>query len=188
MMPARMPPKKKRKTTPSNHWSMLASISKSNATLSQQKEQYYALLQQVCTIVEKEWTGPEQSTIITKHVTDWINTVLQQQQSVLDLRNEALHSMRKTDVLEDDALKEAAAVLTEREFQLSAHKNVIDRFSRIVRYKEGSLPQHTAHWLKRFFTQWKKTNKVFDQNILTLRESFEWLAVSFPQMLEKGKR
>ena len=100
-----MPPKKKRKITPSNHWSTIASISKSNAKLSQQKEQYYALLQQVCTIVEKEWTGPEQSSIITKNVTDWINTVLQQQESVLELRNEALNSMRKIDVLEDDALK-----------------------------------------------------------------------------------
>lgn len=178
-----MPPKKKRRLTPSNHWSTLSSISKSNAKIAKQKQDYYALLQQLSKVVEKEWIGPEQSTVIIETTTKWITDVLEQQQSIIKLRDKSLQSIRQTDVLDNDALKLAAAELTECEFQLTAHKNVIDRFVRIVRYQDGLLPVHTSQWLKRFFKQWNTTNKVFHQNILALEESFRWLEKSFPEML-----
>ena len=183
-----MPPKKKRRVTPSNHWSAISTICKSNAKLAKQKEDYYALLKQLSTIVEKEWTGPEQATVIVQTVTDWIAKVLQQEQAIVESRNQSLQTMRQVDVLDNDALKSAAASLTEYEFQLSAHKNVITRFSRIVRYKDGSLPTHTKQWLHRFFKQWKTTNKVFNQNILSVQESFRWLEVSFPDMLSEASK
>jgi|TARA_B110000977_G_scaffold176227_1_gene231683 hypothetical protein len=183
-----MPPKKKRRVTPSNHWSAISTICKSNAKLSKQKEDYYALLQQLSTVVEKEWTGPEQATVIVQTVTDWIGKVLQQEQTIVESRNQSLQTMRQVDVLDNDALKSAAASLTEYEFQLSAHKNVINRFSRIVRYKDGSLSAHTKQWLTRFFNQWKTTNNVFNQNILSVQESFRWLEVSFPDMLSEASK
>ena len=183
-----MPPKKKRRVTPSNHWSAISTICKSNAKLSKQKEDYYALLQQLSSVVEKEWTGPEQSPVILKTVTGWITNVLQQKQSIEESRDNSLQIMRQADVLDNDALKSAAASLTEYEFQLTAHKNVVTRFSRIVRYKEGSLPAHTKQWLARFFKQWNTTNNVFNQNILSVQESFRWLEVSFPDMLSEASK
>lgn len=182
-----MPPQKKRRVTPSIHWSRLSSIAKSNAKLSQQKEQYYALLKQLSTVVEKEWSGPEVAATIIENVTTWITTVLQQQQSLVESRDQSLQTMRQTDLLDNDALKLAAASLTEYEYQLSAHKKVVERFTRIVRYKEGLLPDHASQWLQRFFAQWQNTNQVFHQNICELQESFRWLEVSFPEMLAAGR-
>lgn len=182
-MEEEMPAKKKRRVTPANHWSTLSSVSKSNAKLSTQQEQYYALLKQLGEVVDQQWTGPDQVVEMTDHITTWITTVTAQAETVTLLRNEALQSMRQADVLDNDALTLAAAKLTDNECQLVAYKNVLERFSRIVRYKEGGLVQHTTKWLQRFCTQWETSNNVFNQNILQIRESCQWLTASFPQLL-----
>jgi hypothetical protein len=181
-----MPPKKKRRLTASNHWSTLATLSKSNAVLARQKEQYAALLQQLATLVDKDWSGPRQSQLINKEVLVWISQALKRRSNLTTLRDEALTSLRTIDVLDNETLKTSAATLTEKELQLQTHLGLLDKFERIVRFKSDNtltLGAHTSHWLTRFTTQWDKTNTVFNQNILTLRNSVEWLEGIFPQML-----
>ena len=181
-----MPPKKKRRLTASNHWSTLSTLSKSNAVLARQKEQYAALLQQLATLVGKDWSGPHQSQLINKEVLVWISQALKRRSNLTTLRDEALTSLRTIDVLDNETLKTSAATLTEKELQLQTHLGLLDKFERIVRFKSDhtlTLAVHTSHWLTRFTTQWDKTNTVFNQNILTLRNSVEWLEGIFPQML-----
>lgn len=181
-----MPPKKKRRVTASNHWSTIATLSKSNAVLAKQKEQYAALLKQLSTIVDKEWTGPNQAELIRKQVTVWIGQTQEQQTNLTTLRDEALTSLRSIDVLDNDTLTTSAATLTEQELQLQTHRVLLDKFERIVRYKSDNtftLTSHTSKWITRFTTQWNKTNAVFNQNILMLRKSVEWLAAVFPELV-----
>lgn len=181
-----MPPKKKRRVTASNHWSTIATLSKSNAVLAQQKEQYVALLKQLGTIVDKEWSGPNQVDLIRNQVMEWLAQNQEQQTNLSTLRDEALTSLRSIDVLDNDTLKTSAATLTEKEVQLQAHLVLLDKFERIVRYKSDStltLASHTSKWITRFTTQWNKTNAVFNQNILMLRKSVEWLEAVFPELV-----
>lgn len=181
-----MPPKKKRRVTASNHWSTIATLSKSNAVLAQQKEQYVALLKQLGTIVDKEWSGPNQVDLIRNQVMEWLAQTQEQQTNLSTLRDEALTSLRSIDVLDNDTLKTSAATLTEKEVQLQAHLVLLDKFERIVRYKSDStltLASHTSKWITRFTTQWNKTNAVFNQNILMLRKSVEWLEAVFPELV-----
>ena len=181
-----MPPKKKRRVTASNHWSTIATLSKSNAVLAQQKEQYVALLKQLGTIVDKEWSGPNQVDLIRNQVMEWLAQTQEQQTNLSTLRDEALTSLRSIDVLDNDTLKTSAATLTEKEVQLQAHLVLMDKFERIVRYKSDStltLASHTSKWITRFTTQWNKTNAVFNQNILMLRKSVEWLEAVFPELV-----
>lgn len=181
-----MPPKKKRRVTASNHWSTIATLSKSNAVLAQQKEQYVALLKQLGTIVDKEWSGPNQVDLVRNQVMEWLAQNQEQQTNLSTLRDEALTSLRSIDVLDNDTLKTSAATLTEKEVQLQAHLVLLDKFERIVRYKSDStltLASHTSKWITRFTTQWNKTNAVFNQNILMLRKSVEWLEAVFPELV-----
>jgi len=181
-----MPPKKKRRVTASNHWSTIATLSKSNTVLAAQKEQYAALLKQLGTIVDKEWSGPSQVDLVRKQVMVWLVQTQEQQTNLSTLRDEALTSLRSIDVLDNDTLKTSAATLTEKELQLQAHLVLLDKFERIVRYKSDStftLASHTSKWITRFTTQWNKTNAVFNQNILMLRNSVEWLEAVFPTLV-----
>ena len=107
-----MPPKKKRRVTVPNHWSTLATLSKHNAVLAKQKEQYTALLQQLGTIVNQEWLGPSQNNLITEQVMVWISQAQEQRTTLSTLRDEALTLLRKIDVLDNDTLKTSAAALT----------------------------------------------------------------------------
>lgn len=181
-----MPPKKKRRLTASNHWSTLATLAKSNAVLARQKEQYVALLKQLSTLVNKEWSGPHQVELINKQVSVWIAQAQERRTNLTTLRDKALTSLRTNDVLDNDTLKTSAATLTEKEMQLQTHKGLLDKFERIVRYKSDStltLAVHASNWITRFTTQWEKTNTVFNRNILMLRDSVEWLEAIFPQLL-----
>ena len=181
-----MPPKKKRRLTASNHWSTLATLAKSNAVLARQKEQYAALLKQLSTIVAKEWTGPQQAELISKQLAVWISQAQERLSHLLALRDEALASLRTSNVLDNDTLKTSAATLTEKELQLQTHRGLLDKFERIVRYKSDSnctLAVHTSKWIVRFTTQWDNTNVVFNQNIMLLRDSVEWLEAVFPQLV-----
>jgi hypothetical protein len=181
-------PKKKMKMMPSNHWTTLQHLSKSNALLAKKKEQYYALLKQICGIVEKDWNSVEQANEIRQYLTTWLENVLKQKENLLFLRDEALKGIRCLDLLNTDALKSGAAELTERELHLQAFENVIDKFGKVVRYKgndSSALVGHTADWTSRFFTQWAKTNKLFNNNILQLRESVKWLEETFPLLINK---
>lgn len=181
-----MPPKKKRRLTAANHWSTLSTLAKSNAVLARQKEQYAALLQQLATLVAKKWAGPHQAELISKQLTVWISEAQERWSNLLALRDKALASLRTSNVLDNDTLKTSAATLTEKELQLQAHRGLLDKFERIVRYKSDSnctLTVHTSKWIVRFTTQWDNTNTVFNQNILLLRDSVEWLEAVFPQLV-----
>lgn len=180
--------KKKMKMMPSNHWTVLSNLSKSNALLANKKEQYYALLKQICGIVEKDWNSVEQADDIRQYLTTWLENVLKQKESIYVLRDEALNSIRNIDLLDTDALKSGAAELTERELQLQAFENVINKFAKVVRYKDNDvsgLVAHTSDWTNRFFKQWENTNKQFNNNILHLRDSVKWLEETFPQFVNK---
>ncbi len=181
-----MPPKKKRRVTAPNHWSTLATLSRHNAVLDKQKEQYTALLKQLGTIVNQEWVGPSQNNLITEQVMVWISQAQEQRTTLSTLRDEAMTSLRKIDVLDNDTLKTSAAALTQTELQLQAHLVLMNKFERIVRYQSNNtltLAAHTSSWITRFTTQWNKTNAVFNQNIIMLRNSVEWLESVFPQMV-----
>ena len=181
-------PKKKMKMMPSNHWTTLQNLSKSKALLAKKKEQYYALLKQICGIVEKDWNSVEQANEIPQYLTTWLQNVLKQKESIVGLRDEALEEIRNLDLLDTGALKMRAAELTERELQLQAFENVIQKFAKVVRYKENDrsgLIGHTADWMSRFFAQWVQTNQQFNSNILQLRESVKWLEETFPLLINK---
>ena len=181
-----MPPKKKRRVTAPNHCSTLATLSRHNAVLDKQKEQYTALLKQLGTIVNQEWVGPSQNNLITEQVMVWISQAQEQRTTLSTLRDEAMTSLRKIDVLDNDTLKTSAAALTQTELQLQAHLVLMNKFERIVRYQSNNtltLAAHTSSWITRFTTQWNKTNAVFNQNIIMLRNSVEWLESVFPQMV-----
>ena len=173
---------------PSNHWTTLQHLSKSNALLAKKKEQYYALLKQIGGIVEKDWHSVEQANEIQQYLTTWLQNVLKQKESLVGLRDEALKEIRTLDLQDTGALKMSAAELTERELQLQAFENVIQKFGKVVRYKEkdkSGLIGHTADWTSRFFALWVQTNQQFNSNILQLRESVKWLEETFPLLINK---
>ena len=188
-----MPPKKKHRVTASsrvtasNHWSTIATLSKSNAVLAQQKEHYEALLKQLGTIIDKEWTRPPRRELVHKQVSVWIAQAQERLANLTTLRDKALISLRTNDVLDNDTLTTSAATLTEKEMQLRTQKGLLDKFERVVRYKSDStltLAVHADNWITRFIRQWDKTNAVFNKNILMLRESVVWLEARFSMLVQ----
>lgn len=96
-------------------------------------------------------------------------------------RNDALNTLRTIDVLDDDALKGAALILTESETRLATLEGIEHRFYRVVRYKSTtkSIESHTKEWLKRFFVQWNNTNKT----IQTRQQQFKELITSLKMQI-----
>ena len=116
---------------------------------------------------------------ILKKISEWLHNIdLIKEKSSL-LRDESLKTLRGVDILDDDALKGAALILTETETRLAALEGIEHRFKRIVRYKSSTeaIGTHTSSWLKRFFFQWTRTNKDLSDRSKLLNETLATLSM-----------
>jgi ABC-type antimicrobial peptide transport system ATPase subunit len=153
----------------------IAHIAKDLARLTNLKNQYKALVKQILEITEQPDTAvtltEENTTQIIQNVTRWLQNINEIREASSNTRNEALKTLRTIDVLDDDALKGAALILTESETRLATLEGIEHRFYRIVRYTSTttSIEKHTKEWLKRFLAQWAKTNKT----IVTRQKQFK---------------
>lgn len=200
-----MPPKKRRlvkqrqKREPPivEYWNTLASLSKLMAQSSKQLQQYKALLKQVAEITQHDTivvseTLPDsvgqQSTWstgftftettpseINRYVDYWLRTVELDMADALKNRDDAMKSLRETDVMDDDMLKNKAAVLTEAENILGTLNTVRHRWSRVVRFdskSKKSLSAHTLKWLDRWLNQWNDTLNTFKKRLDHVKETY----------------
>ena len=200
-----MPPKKRRVVKQRQQrehpivelWSTLASLSKLMAQSSKQLQQYKALLKQVAEITQHDtitasetlpdsvgqqstWstgftfteTSPSE---INRYVDYWLRTVELDMADALKNRDSAMKSLRETDVMDDDMLKNKAAVLTEAENILGTLNTVRHRWSRVVRFdtkSKKSLSAHTLKWLDRWLNQWNDTLNTFKKRLLHVKETY----------------
>lgn len=188
-----MPPKRrrverrKREHPKVEQWMALNSLSAGMMKLTQQEQQYIALLKQVADISsheaahpEKQWFTPEfdfnQDSIadITGYITQWLKEILEHKAIVERARNDAIDQLRKVDVLDNDALKGAALSLTETETQLAALQTIEHRWAKIVRHVKGEdLELHTQKWLKRWLAQWQKISQTIRQRVTQFQETLK---------------
>ena len=173
----KMPPKKRRvekKRKRREHpkveaWSKIATLATQITKCTQQIVQYKALLKQIIdtTCHDKEcpeniWETQELSETLENDIKDYINNwlkdVLQNSSNIKQTRDDALKTLRTIDVLDDQALKAAALILAETEFQCEAMEQLIHKWNKIVRYNETTTVQkHTDAWLIRWLKQWNHT-------------------------------
>ena len=159
----------------------ISHISTSLAKMTDQKNQYKALMKQILEITEQSDMAvtltDENTENIIKNIKKWLSSIDEIQSTSGKTRDEALKTLRTVDVLDDDALKGAALILTESETRLAALEGVLSRFKRIVRYKSTTkhIELHTSEWLKRFFSQWTKTHAAITQGHVQFKELIESL-------------
>lgn len=175
-----MPPKKKQKRE-ALHPSVIAFInvsvlSNDIAKLKKQENQYKALLKQVLemtdqTTVEFDYTEENIKSIVNAVIL-WLENIQQVQETTSVTRDEALKALRTVDIMDDEALKGAALILTETETRLAALEGIEHRWGRVVRYKESSKPmkKHSREWLERFFRQWGKTHALVVEKFTSFRK------------------
>lgn len=188
-----MPPKRrrleKRKRDPPKveQYMAVAHLASAIAKLAQQEYQFVALLRQVADLTEHETTMPEKqwfhpgfefSEDISKDIFDyvqrWLRKIVEHTKTVQGTRDTALVDLRKVDVLDNDSLKNAALHLTEAEAQCTTIQAVQARWAKIVRHEEGKdLQEHTATWLKRWLTQWKKLDTTMQQRVMQLQDALK---------------
>lgn len=188
-----MPPKKRRLTKRKREhpkveqWLAINSLATAIAKLTQQEQQYIALLKQVSDLSaheaahpEKQWFMPEfefnddNMQDITSYIQQWLKEILEHKAIVEQTRNDAIDQLRKVDVLDNDALKGAALTLTETETQLAALQGIEHRWAKIVRQVEGEdLEAHTQQWLKRWLTQWQKISQTMAQRVAQFQETLK---------------
>ena len=176
-----MPPKKKQKlndnTPPSIRAFMNVQIlSNDIVKLKKQENQYKALLKQVFDMIDQptvEITHTEENTkAIMENVISWLEGIEKVKKTTTATRDEALKALRTVDVLDDEALKGAALILTETETRLAALDGIEHRWGRIVRHKETSksMKMHSSEWMERFFRQWNKTHTRVTEKITTFKK------------------
>ena len=163
----------------------IAHIAKDLARLTNLQNQYKALVKQILEITEQPNTAvtltEENITQIIQNIITWLQNIDEIREAGCNTRNEALKTLRTIDVLDDDALKGAALILTESETRLATIGGIEHRFYRIVRYKSKTetIEKHTKEWLKRFFAQWDKTNKT----IQSRQQQFQKLTTSLKMQI-----
>ena len=188
-----MPPKKRRPTKRKREhprveqWLAINNLSAGMAKLTQQEQQYIALLKQVSDLSahetahpEKRWFTPDfefnedSRQDITRYIQEWLKEILEHKAIVEQTRNDAIDQLRKVDVLDNDALKGAALTLTEAETQLSALQAIEHRWAKIVRQVEGEdLEQHSQKWLKRWLAQWQQISQTMAQRVAQFQETLK---------------
>lgn len=188
-----MPPKKrrlerrKREHPKVEQWLAINSLAAGMAKLTQQEQQYIALLKQVSDLSahesahpEKQWFTPEfefnddSMQDIKGYIQQWLKEILEHKAIVERTRNDAIDQLRKVDVLDNDALKGAALTLTEAETQLAALQGIEHRWAKIVRQVEGEdLEAHTQKWLNRWLAQWQKISQTMSQRVAQFQETLK---------------
>ena len=173
-----MPPKKKQKleVVPPDILAFMNASTLSNdiVKLKKQENQYKALLQQVFDMTDQSTVDhtKENTNNIMSAVILWLENIQNVKETTTNTRDEALKALRTVDVLDDEALKGAALILTETETRLAALDGIEHRWGRVVRYKETSKPMkiHSREWLERFFRQWDKTRALVIEKITNFRK------------------
>lgn len=188
-----MPPKRrrlarrKREHPKVEQWLALNSLAAGMAKLTQQEQQFIALLKQVSDLSaheaahpEKQWFTPDfefnedSMQDISTYIQQWLKEILEHKAIVERTRNDAIDQLRKVDVLDNDALKGAALSLTEAETQLAALQAIEHKWAKIVRQVEGEdLQTHTQKWLKRWLAQWQKISQTIAQRVAQFQETLK---------------
>ena len=176
--------RKKRDHPKVENYLAMASLSSALAKITQQEQQFIALLKQVCEITEhdaahpeKQWFTPDfefHSAVIAEissYIQQWLSEIVQKADDIQANRDQALSHLRQVDVLDNDALKGAALTLTEYETQYAVIQQIRGRWAKIVRHKPGTdIQKHTQEWLKRWLAQWKKIHQTLTQRVSQLKE------------------
>ena len=179
----------RQKTSPTvGVWKALGDVAVSMAKCQQQREQFAALLRQVAELTEHEATQPEKpwntehlvfddelAKDIHDYVLRWLAQLIEHRRQTDAIRTETMHTLRAVDVLDDDALKRAAQLLTETETKLVALQQVEHRWSRVVRFRadapgEHTLVEHTREWVMRWLGRWKKLQRTIDARITQFKK------------------
>ena len=184
-----MPPKKRRKRDHPKveQYMAVATLASSLAKLSQQEQQFVALLRQVANLTEHEAACPEKQWFIpefeysediaqdiSEYVQQWLREILEHANIIKKKRDKSMQDLRKVEVLDNEALKQAALELTDAETRFTTIQHIQHRWSKIVRHESGTdLQTHTRAWLKRWLAQWKKINASTKQRLNQFRESLK---------------
>ena len=184
-----MPPKRKarpekrqkREHPHVENWYSLSALSKEIGNCVKQQQQYIALLMQVSELTQHDasvpdnpWTG-EQINFqdVRGYVLSWMDDFNDNVKNAVNIRDGALQSLKNADTNNDDDLKSAAAMLTEAEINLKRFDTFLNRWGRIVRYKNKkiTLREHTDTWLTRWLRQWENTNATKSNFVAQFQET-----------------
>lgn len=177
--------RKKRKQHPKvQKYMAMTTLATALAKLTQQEQQYIALLKQVCDVTEHDAAHPEKQWFtpgftfheavmaeISSYIQQWLSEIVQNGKDIEANRDESIAQLRKVDVLDNEALKHAALSLTEYETHHAVMQQIQSRWAKIVRYKTGTdIQAHTQEWLKRWLAQWKKLHTTITARLAQLKE------------------
>jgi hypothetical protein len=188
-----MPPKKKQKINTERQqrdhpiveqWKAVATLASNITKYVQQQQQYIALLRQIAQLTEHEaanpenpWFSPnfiyddEKAKEIEQYIEEWLGDIIDHHKSVKNSQSNALGTLRKVDILDDEALKQAALTLTESETHITALEMIIHKWQKIVRFKNGpDIQKHTQSWIKRWLSQWKKIDDILKKRVTQFLE------------------
>jgi len=173
-----MPPKKRQKRNPPeiHHYERLSCLAREMAKQKKQKYQYNMLLKQVYDLVAKKRDSADFTDEMMKNllndVQEWCRDLIQAKTQSILARDKAMKTIRQLDILDDDALKGAALMLSEEETRLAAIEGLQMRLYRIVRFKQSpiGIEKHIHEWLVRFLHQWKKTASAIEDHHNKLTE------------------
>jgi len=184
-----MPPKKRRKRDHPKveQYVAVATLASELAKLSQQEQQFVALLKQVANLTEheaacpeKRWFAPdfeysdEIARDISEYVQQWLREILDHAINIKKKRDCSMQDLRNLDALDNESLKRAALELTDAETRFTTIQHIQHRWSKIVRHESGTdLQAHTNAWLKRWLVQWKKINTSTKRRLGQFRESLK---------------
>tara|TARA_B100000780_G_C21090553_1_gene439502 strand:- start:676 stop:1233 length:558 start_codon:yes stop_codon:yes gene_type:complete len=173
-----MPPKKRQKRNPPeiDHYERLSFLAREMAKQKKQMYQYNMLLKQVYDLIGKKRDSADFTDEMMKNllngVQEWCRDLIQAKSQSTSARDKAMKTIRQLDILDDDALKGAALMLSEEETRLAAIEGLQLRFYRIVRFKQSpiGIEKHTHEWFVRFLRQWKKTASSIEDHYNKLKE------------------
>jgi hypothetical protein len=175
-----MPPKKKRRKREHpivEHWTAISAVSKNLAVLYKQEQQSIALLQQIekttshdlnindvsasSILPQSPWRSVTTYSTdvrdqITRYVTWWVHTLKKEHVAAARKKQAALETLKRADVLDDEALKASAYAMTEAESQWTTLEQIRSRWIKITRCDNDNIAEHTEQWLERWLKQWDK--------------------------------
>lgn len=163
-------------------WLALSAVAREVAASTKQQKQYVALLLQISELTQHDssvpdnpWTGDQVDfEDVRNYVLSFLDDFDENVRELTSVRDNALSALKSADTQDDEALKSAAVVLTEAEFNLKKLDTFTNRWVRIVRYKTSqkvSMREHTDKWLTRWLRQWESTNANKSHQVLQFRET-----------------
>lgn len=159
----------------------ISAITKDMAKIKKQEIQFKALLQQVFEMTDQVQINfvysKENAVTVLDNSMKWLQTLQDAKESHSKTRDSSLKTLRDVDVLDDDALKGAALILTETETKLAAIEAIESRWKRIVRHTSTTktIQDHTKNWFERFWRQWDKTDALIKERTARFKENLKKL-------------